>query len=76
MDAPADDAFAIAPDDANELPFITRSIHIGGDGNLVLVTKKGTTVTFVGLKAGTTLPIRAKQVNLTGTTATNLVGLV
>ncbi|MDQ7020208.1 MAG: hypothetical protein Q9M33_13730 [Robiginitomaculum sp.] len=89
LDSPAKIALAISPDDANELPLITRAIYVGGDGDLTVVMAEGDGVTgkaatlpafpvvvFVGLKAGTVLPIRARQVMATGTTATNLVGLV
>jgi len=79
-DAPADDAFDITPDDVNELPFVTRSIYVGQGGNLTVVTRKGTTVTFYGLAAGTTLHQRVKKVlvssGATLTTAANLVGMV
>jgi hypothetical protein len=40
-----------------------------------LTTINGDTVTFTALPVGTLLPIRAKLVFSTGTTATNLLGL-
>lgn len=74
--APYDTAFAITKSDENDLAYVTRGIYVGGNGNVAVVTPKGNTVTFTGATAGTILPIRAKQVLSTGTTATNLVGLV
>lgn len=74
--APANDAFAIAPDDANDLAIPARSLYIGGSGNVTVITSNGTTVAFVGLAAGTLLPVRVNRVKSTGTTATNIVGLI
>lgn len=72
---PADDGFAITPHDTNDLARTPRSIYVGGAGNIVLVTFKGTELTFNGLAAGSVLPVRANKVKSTGTTATGLVGL-
>jgi hypothetical protein len=76
LTAPASNAFAIAPSDTLELAETTRGLYIGGSGTVALVTKDGGTVTFAGLSAGTVLPVSAARVLATGTTATNLVGLV
>lgn len=75
LQAPASDGFAITPNDSAELTRTCRSIFVGGAGNISLVTKAGTTLSFVNVAAGSILPVRAKQVNATGTTATNLIGL-
>lgn len=76
MTAPGDDGFAITPHDTNELTKVTRSIWVGAAGTVVLVTKGGTTLTFNGCAAGSVIPVRAKIVKSTGTTATGLIGLV
>lgn len=75
LTSPADDAVAITPHNTNELEYVTRAIYIGGTGNLKLTTKNGNEVTFSSVPAGLVLPIRAKIVFATGTTATNLVAL-
>lgn len=72
---PAIYAFTISPSDSIELAAYPRAIWVGGAGNLALVTTGGSTVTLEGIVAGTLLPIRAKKVLSTGTTATLLVGL-
>lgn len=72
---PADSAAAVTPHDTNELTAVTRGIYVGGDGNLAVVTKGGQTVTFTGVVAGSVIPVRAKKVLATGTTATNIVAL-
>jgi hypothetical protein len=76
LTAPASGAFAITPSDAAELTETARAIYVGGAGTIALVTKDGTTVSFVGLSAGTVLPVSTVRVLATGTTATSLVGLV
>lgn len=72
---PAEDGFAISPHDTNDLARTPRSIFVGGAGSIVLVTAKGTELTFNGLAAGSVLPVRASKVKATGTSATFLVGL-
>ena len=68
-------AFAITPDDGDDLPFVTRAVYIGGEGDLAVKPVDGDPVTFVGLSAGTVLPVQITRVYATGTTATNLIGL-
>lgn len=71
--------FAITPSDVtvfadNALP---RGVYVGGDGNLTVLLEWDTaSITLVGVKAGSLLPIRPVRVLATGTTATNLVGLL
>lgn len=76
LESPARNAFAITPNDSTDLTTYTRGIYIGSAGD-VAVTLAGDTspVTFVGLLAGTILPVRAKRVLVTGTSAGSLVGL-
>lgn len=71
----AGDAFTITPSDTTNFDKMTDAIFIGGDGNIAVVKKDGTAITFTGVIAGQVLPINAIRVNSTGTTATNLVGL-
>lgn len=73
--APFSDGFAITPHDTNELANVTRAIYVGGAGNIALTTVNGDSITLAGLALGDWVPIRAKIVLSTGTTATNLVGL-
>jgi len=75
LDSPASNAFAITPHDTNELTTVTRGIYIGAAGDIALTTVGGDSVTFVGLLAGSILPVRANIVKSTATTATSLIGL-
>ena len=59
---------------------ITNTIHysglyIGGAGNVVVVMWNGDIVAFIGVLAGTYLPIAVRQIMATSTTATSMVGL-
>lgn len=71
----AEDGEAVAPNDGADLPNIGRCLYIGGDGDVVLQTYRGTQLTFVACKAGTIIPLRAKRVLASGTTATNILNL-
>lgn len=74
--APAMEAIAVTPSDSVDLPQgIARSLYIGGAGNVVLDTYNNTSITFAGLAAGTILPVQAKRVRATSTTATLIVAL-
>ena len=74
LESPAENAAAITPSDVTDLVNATRSIYIGGAGNLKIDTVAGDTVTLNGVVAGTVIPVRVQRVYATGTTATNLVG--
>ena len=70
--SPANDGFAITESDTTV--FVATALYVGTTGNVVLVTSRGTELTFIGVPAGTILPIRCKQVK-TATTATDIIGL-
>lgn len=76
LDAPASHGFAIAPHDVTELAEVTRALYVGGAGAVAVVLASGASLTFSGIAGGTVLPLRLRQVRATGTTATQLVGLV
>lgn len=69
-------ASAITPDDVTELAGPTRGVYVGGAGDLTVdMADGGPAVTFVGVLAGSLLPIQVTKVYATGTTATNMVAL-
>lgn len=72
---PGEQFFAITPHDTTNFAYTVRGIYVGGAGNVVAINEAGTAVTFIGVPAGTILPIYANRVNSTSTTATSLVGL-
>ncbi len=54
---------------------ICVAIYVGVGGDVVAVDIDGNATTFKNAQSGVTLPIKARRVNSTGTTATNLVAL-
>ena len=75
--APANNAFEITPHDTQELAIVTKALYIGTGGDVVLRPLEGAIdVTFRNLLAGSILDVRALAVRATGTSASDLVGLV
>lgn len=72
---PAIDGFTVTPSDDDALTVLPRALYVSGAGNVVVKMFKGTTLTFIGVPAGTFLPLRVTQVLSTGTTATGILGL-
>lgn len=73
---PARNAAAVTPDDAADLATFTRGLYVGVDGNVrVHMTADAAEVTFVGVAAGSVLPVSVRRVLATGTTATDIVAL-
>lgn len=69
----ADSAVAVAP--SNSASFDDcRALYIGVSGDVAVVTKGGSSVTFKAAPVGI-LPVRVTQVMLTGTTATDILAL-
>jgi hypothetical protein len=66
----------IVPHNTNRLAASVRAIYVGTGGSIALVAEDGTEATFVDVPQGTLLPVETRQVKATGTTASNLVGLV
>lgn len=76
MEGAAIHAFSVVPHDSNPLSETTRALYVGGFGTIRLVLASGVEVTFTNIPAGTALPVRATHVRATGTSATDIVGLV
>lgn len=72
---PAIEAEAVTPHASNNFTKVARGLYIGGGGNAVVIMENDDPITFVGLLAGTILPVRCKRVNAINTTATNIVAL-
>lgn len=73
----ADKAVAIDVSGGNQtLGTGCRAFYVGGTGDLAVTMHGGGDATFVGLPAGTILPINAATVLQTGTTATGIIALL
>lgn len=75
LESPAARAFSITKHDSTNFTKNTRAIYVGGAGDVVVVFDDDSTATFVGVPAGSILPVRAKRVNSTSTSATSMVGM-
>jgi len=74
--APSSDYFAVTTSDTvNFQNGPCKALYVGGAGNLVAVNELDVAITFTAVPAGTILPIQAKRVNSTSTTATSIVAL-
>lgn len=74
-DVPLTKAFAITPNDGTDLAVNTRGIWVGGTGAIAVIMEgDSASVTLAAVPVGL-LPIAAKRVLSTGTTATNLIAL-
>ena len=76
LESPASSAFLIAPDDVTPLSQTTRAIYVGSPGNVSVTMLSGEQVVFYGVSAGSILPIRVQQVLHSGTSATQIIGLL
>lgn len=75
--SPAQKCFEITPADGANLASATKAIYVGTGGDIVLTPLDDTQpIAFRNLADGSILDVRAKTVEATGTTASDLVGLV
>lgn len=76
LDSPAKSFFAITPHDSSNFTNDARGIYVGTGGNIsILPVDGGSAVTFSNVPGGTVLPVMARRINATGTSASNLIGL-
>jgi hypothetical protein len=68
-------AKVITPSDTVDLLNPVSAIYVGGIGNVTCVMANDDVVLFSAVPVGTILPVACVRVNLTGTTASLLVGL-
>ena len=74
--SPGQNFVAVTPHDStNFTAGPCRSLYVGGAGNVVIVGLDNAAVTFTGVTAGTILPLCARRVNSTSTTATSIVAI-
>lgn len=66
----------VTPSDTVGLITPARGLYVGSGGNVSILPLDGPSVTLVGVPGGSLLPVSVARVNLTGTTAGNLVGLL
>lgn len=69
----------ITPSDSTDIPRnaageFPAAIYVGVTGNISIVGADGQAATFQNVPVGP-LPVRARRINATGTTASGLIGL-
>lgn len=75
--APARAALVITPSDSSDLENATRAVYVGQGGDLVVkLVGDEQEVMFANVPSGTLLPVRLKSVQATGTTASQVIGLI
>lgn len=73
---PATKAVAVTPSDSDNLTDNARGLYVGTGGDVsVEMVDVGVAIIFSSVQGGTILPIQVSRVNLTGTTASNIVAL-
>lgn len=73
MQDPAVKTAAVTPSDSTDLGPV-RALYVGGAGNVAIrAAGDSAATTHTGVPAGAVLPIRARYVYSTGTTATGIV---
>ena len=71
----------VQPDDAADLPRflsdqrLTDAIYVGTAGDVVVAMQNNQVATYKNVASGTLLPLSARRVNATSTTALNLLAL-
>ena len=74
--APARTMFAITPSDSTDLTNTPKAIYVGTAGTISMIGVGDTVAVSLTVQSGAIIPVRAKRVNATGTTAAGLVGLL
>lgn len=73
---PARTAAAVVPSDAVPLPRLPKALYVGGSGDVTLrLIDAAADIVLTAVPAGSILPVRARFVRATGTTATAIVAL-
>ena len=66
---------AVVPHNTTDLAVRSEALYVGGVGDVAAVMQDGAVAVFVGVPAGSILPIICRRVNATGTSATGILSL-
>ena len=67
---------AVTPNDTTPLVFVCKALYVGSGGNLAIMASEDTAaVTLTNVQSGSIIPVRARRVMATGTTATGIIAL-
>lgn len=76
VDFSAKRLLAVTPHDTNELEYVTKALFIGAGGTISIIAQEDTAAVSLTVATGSIVPVRAKIVRATGTTATGIVALI
>lgn len=77
VDFPATRLRAVTPSDTLDLDFIPKALYIGTGGSIsIIALEDSAPITLTNVVAGTFIPVRAKFVRATGTTASGIVAFI
>ena len=76
LEAPPSNARNVIPSDSTDLPRETRGIYCGTGGDLHVLMIDDSEVTFKNLAGEVIHGMRLKKIFATGTTATDIIGLL
>ena len=71
--AVARDGFAVTASDSTDFTTNARYLYVGTGGNVVVVTTKGSVLTYKNVPSGGYIYMECKRVNSSNTTATDIV---
>jgi hypothetical protein len=71
----AEDGFAITASDTTVFTVPAEALWVGTGGDVNIVTPRGSIILLKNVADGTVVPVKAKQVKSTSTTASDLIGL-
>jgi hypothetical protein len=73
---PSGEPFVAALSDTVDFERVAKALYVGGGGNIALIAEdSNTAVTFSAVPSGYILPVRVRRILVTGTTASNIIGL-
>ena len=77
QESPADSSYAVTPHDTNEIgTFLPRAIYTGSGGAIAMMLEGDiAAITWTDVPAGAILPLKARIILATGTTATGIIAL-
>lgn len=73
---PGSGVFSVTLSNTTKFTTNARAIYVGTGGDVSLLAADGTSAVFKNVPSGTTLPVQTCRVNVTGTTAADIVGLL
>lgn len=73
---PAKRLRAITPHDTNELAFVPKALFVGVGGTISPIAQEDTAAVSLTVLSGAIIPVRAKIVKTTGTTASGIVAMI